>query len=101
MNKNSSYSFYEETKMANMAKLFQEHLAKTLEERLDPNLTPVQKRKLTKKLKNQIRSVYGFEASEHLDTVIKVANTNNWVLTAELLPKLLKLAELQKSHQTA
>lgn len=81
--------------------IYQQHLAKTLDERLNPNLTPVQKRKLTKKLKNQIRSVYGFEASEHLDTVIKVAKANNWVLTVELLPKLLKLAELQKSHQTA
>lgn len=74
------------------------HLVKTLEARLDPNLDPVQKRKLTKRLKNQVRSVYGYEALDNLDTVLKMVKKNNWVLTPELLEKLLKLAAIQNSQ---
>jgi hypothetical protein len=72
------------------------HLVKTLEDRLDPNLTPVQKRKLTKRLKNQVRSVYGYEALEHLETVMKMVKVNNWTLTPNLLAKLLAFVAVKQ-----
>lgn len=73
------------------------HLVKTLEDRLNPNLTPVQKRKLTKRLKNQVRCVFGYEALEHLDGVMKMVKANNLILTAELLAKLLTFIVHQKA----
>lgn len=82
-----------------MAKTHEElmfpHLVKTLNDRLDTTLDSVQKRKLTKRLKNQVRSVYGYDAADNLDKVIQITKKNNWVLTPELLPKLLKLVEIE------
>lgn len=71
----------------------QQHLENTLTLCQNPNLDPVQKRKLTKKLKSQVRDVYGFEALANMDMVLKMVKKNNWVLTPELLPQLLELAK--------
>lgn len=72
-----------------MATIMEKHLANTLELRQNSNLDPVQKRKLTKRLKNQVRAVYGYEALDNLDAVLKMVKANNWVLTPTLLQKLL------------
>jgi hypothetical protein len=77
--------------------LYYPHLVKTLEERQNPNLTAVQKRKLTKRLKNQVRGMYGYEALEHLDDVLKMVKANKLTLTAELLTKLLAFIIHQKA----
>ena len=83
-----------------MATIMEKHLANTLELRQNPNLDPVQKRKLTKRLKNQVRCVYGYEALDNLETVMKMVKANKWTLTPNLLAKLLAFAAVQNG-QTA
>ncbi|CAB4178725.1 hypothetical protein UFOVP1634_30 [uncultured Caudovirales phage] len=76
------------------------HLIRTLKERENPNLTPVQKRALTKRLKNQVICSFGWESMNDLPVVIKMVEANNWSLTVELLTKLLNFVAYQKSLDT-
>ena len=69
-------------------------LVKTLEQRQLPNLTPMQKRKFTKHLKHHIGAVFGYDLVEYLPQVDKMVKANNWVLTAQLLEKLLRFAKM-------
>lgn len=78
-----------------MATILEKHLANTLQLRQNTELDPVQKRKLTKRLKTQVRSVYGFEALDYLPNVLEMEKKNGWVLTPELLKKLLMLVAIQ------
>ena len=71
--------------------MYRPWLSKTLDEMAQPDLTAVQKRKLTKKLKRNMAAVYGYDVLDDYDDIMRMVKKNNWVLNMRLLDSCVRL----------
>ena len=75
--------------------MYRPWLTKTLTEMTQPNLSPSQKGKLTKRLKRHMSYVYGYDVLDNYDDIMRMVKRNGAILNIKLLDSCVRAVHYQ------